>query len=66
MIQRPTLASALAVVAVLAESPAAAQTGAGWPLHGFDLSGRRFSPLAAIDTASVARLVCKAMAAEAG
>jgi PQQ-dependent dehydrogenase (methanol/ethanol family) len=37
----------------------AAQGAVGWPLHGYDLSGRRFSPLAAIDSASVARLVPK-------
>ena len=35
----------------------AAQAPAGWPLHGQDLGGRRFSPLTAIDTANVARLV---------
>ncbi|HEX3274907.1 MAG TPA: PQQ-binding-like beta-propeller repeat protein, partial [Gemmatimonadales bacterium] len=28
----------------------------GWTLHGHDLGGQRFSPLAAIDTATVARL----------
>ena len=44
-------------LALLVGRPAAAQAGAEWRLHGFDLSGRRFSPLAAIDTASVARLV---------
>ncbi len=54
MIRRVVLASALAL---FGQSPAAAQTDAGWPLHGYDLSGRRFSPLAAIDTATVARLV---------
>jgi hypothetical protein len=57
MIRRLMPASVLAVLAVLGESPAAAQAAAGWPLHGYDLSGRRFSPLAAIDTATVARLV---------
>jgi hypothetical protein len=50
MMRRLALAS---VLALLAGSPAAAQTDVFWPLHGYDLSGRRFSPLAAIDTATV-------------
>jgi alcohol dehydrogenase (cytochrome c) len=41
----------------LVRQPAAAQQDAGWPLHGYDLAGARFSPLAAIDTGNVARLV---------
>lgn len=39
-----------------AVSPAAAQTGSGWPLHGLEQSGQRYSPLRQIDTATVARL----------
>ena len=39
--------------------PAAAQTADGWPLHGHDLGGQRYSPLVEIDTASVGRLVPK-------
>ncbi len=46
-------------LALLAGSPAAAQTGTGWPVHGYDLSGRRFSPLTAVDTATVAHLVVR-------
>ena len=37
-------------------SQASAQAPAGWPLHGLDLGGTRYSPLTAIDTANVARL----------
>jgi alcohol dehydrogenase (cytochrome c) len=37
-------------------SQAWAQAPAGWPLHGLDLGGTRYSPLTAIDTANVARL----------
>ncbi|MEP6686810.1 MAG: PQQ-binding-like beta-propeller repeat protein [Gemmatimonadales bacterium] len=44
---------------LVSRQPAVAQETTGWPLHGYDLSGRRFSPLTAIDTASVARLVPK-------
>lgn len=44
---------------LVARQPAAAQEATGWPLHGYELFGRRFSPLTAIDTASVARLVPK-------
>ena len=47
----------LPALCVLVAQSLAAQDAAGWPLHGYDLSGRRFSPLAAIDTATVARLV---------
>jgi PQQ-dependent dehydrogenase (methanol/ethanol family) len=36
-----------------------AQASAGWPLHGHDLGGGRYSPLAEIDTATVRRLVPK-------
>jgi glucose dehydrogenase len=36
---------------------AAAQSPADWPLHGHDLGGQRFSPLTAIDTGNVRRLV---------
>ena len=44
---------------LLLVSPATAQSSAGWPLHGHDLGGQRFSPLAAIDTGNVRRLVPK-------
>ncbi len=40
-------------------TPAPEQTGGDWALHGHDLAGRRHSPLAQIDTATVARLVPK-------
>lgn len=36
--------------------PVSAQEAGGWPLHGLDLGGRRYSPLTAIDTVTVARL----------
>lgn len=49
----------LALVATFLSSAAAAQSPDGWPLHGHDLGGQRFSPLHAIDTATVARLVPK-------
>jgi PQQ-dependent dehydrogenase (methanol/ethanol family) len=51
---RPTtlLAACLALVPALA-----AQDPGGWPLHGHDLGGQRYSPLSAIDTATVRRLV---------
>ncbi len=39
-----------------AGSPLSAQTQHGWPLHGLDLAGQRYSPLTAIDTATVSRL----------
>ncbi|MDZ4863547.1 MAG: PQQ-binding-like beta-propeller repeat protein [Gemmatimonadota bacterium] len=47
------------LLALLAAAPLAAQSRDGWPLHGHDLGGQRFSPLAAIDTTTVARLVPK-------
>jgi PQQ-dependent dehydrogenase (methanol/ethanol family) len=40
-------------------SPAAAQHPEEWPLHGHDLGGQRFSPVTAIDTGTVRRLVPK-------
>jgi PQQ-dependent dehydrogenase (methanol/ethanol family) len=40
----------------LLPSLAAAQDARGWPLHGHDLGGQRYSPLTAIDTATVRRL----------
>jgi len=40
-------------------TPSAAQTNGDWALHGHDLAGQRDSPLAQIDTATVARLVPK-------
>ena len=43
-------------LALLLPSLALAQTPSGWPLHGYDLAGTRFSPLTQIDTATVARL----------
>ena len=39
-----------------AVSTVSAQASGGWPLHGLDLGGRRFSPLTQIDTATVRRL----------
>ena len=42
--------------ASLLPSLALAQTPAGWPLHGYDLAGTRYSPLAVIDSTSVSRL----------
>ncbi|MBA3895119.1 MAG: PQQ-binding-like beta-propeller repeat protein, partial [Gemmatimonadales bacterium] len=48
--------SILALWVLAAGSPSSAQTPAGWPLHGLDLGGRRYSPLTEIDTASVPRL----------
>ncbi|MEO8636829.1 MAG: PQQ-binding-like beta-propeller repeat protein [Gemmatimonadales bacterium] len=47
------------LLAFLASWPLSAQSRSGWPLHGHDLGGQRFSPLTAIDTANVARLVPK-------
>lgn len=52
--RRPLL---LLLLATLLPRPAGAQGDAGWPLHGYDLAGQRFSPLTAIDTATVGRLV---------
>lgn len=48
----------LALMAAAAGLPSRgeAQANAGWPLHGLDLGGQRYSPLAAIDTATVAGL----------
>ncbi|HEU5041544.1 MAG TPA: PQQ-binding-like beta-propeller repeat protein, partial [Gemmatimonadales bacterium] len=46
----------LAVCLALAPGLAAAQDAGGWPLHGHDLGGQRYSPLATVDTGSVARL----------
>ena len=43
-------------LALLLPSLALAQTPSGWPLHGYDLAGTRFSPLAQIDSATVSRL----------
>ncbi len=45
-----------AVALALLPALAAAQAPAGWPLHGHDLAGRRYSPLVAIDTGNVGRL----------
>jgi PQQ-dependent dehydrogenase (methanol/ethanol family) len=49
----------IALLASILASAAAAQTPDGWALHGHDLGGQRFSPLGAIDTGTVARLVPK-------
>lgn len=46
----------LALLASILSPAAAAQSPDGWPLHGHDLGGQRFSPLTAIDSATVARL----------
>ena len=48
-----------ACLALLLVPPAAAQRPGDWPLHGQDLGGQRFSPLTAIDTATVRYLVPK-------
>ncbi|HEX6107560.1 MAG TPA: PQQ-binding-like beta-propeller repeat protein [Gemmatimonadales bacterium] len=45
-----------ALFLLLLSTFAAAQHSGGWPLHGHDLGGRRYSPLTAIDTATVGRL----------
>lgn len=47
------------VLALMLPSAAPAQANDGWTLHGHDLGGQRFSPLTAIDTATVGRLVPK-------
>ena len=50
----------LFVAALLAALPSAALAQAdAWPLHGHDLGGQRYSPLTAINTATVSRLVPK-------
>lgn len=46
-------------LAIVLPSHASAQSHDGWPLHGHDLGGQRYSALTAIDTATVARLVPK-------
>jgi len=55
-LRRAALGSALWTLTAAVTSQAMAQTRDGWPLHGLDLGGRRYSPLTAIDTATVARL----------
>jgi glucose dehydrogenase len=52
---RARIITALAALALL-PAALAAQADSGWSLHGHDLGGQRFSPLAEIDTATVARL----------
>ena len=47
------------LLAALPCSITRAQAPEGWSLHGHDLGGQRFSPLAEITTATVARLVPK-------
>lgn len=49
----------LALLGTMLPPAATAQRPGDWPLHGHDLSGRRFSPLTAIDTGTVARLALK-------
>jgi glucose dehydrogenase len=49
----------IALLASIFSPAAAAQSPDGWPLPGHDLGGQRFSPLNAIDTGTVARLVPK-------
>ncbi len=44
---------------ILLPSQLSAQSDDGWPLHGHDLGGQRYSALTAIDTATVERLVQK-------
>jgi PQQ-dependent dehydrogenase (methanol/ethanol family) len=45
-----------AVLLALLPTLATAQSPRGWPLHGHDLGGRRYSPLTALDTVTVRRL----------
>ncbi len=52
------LSPAFCLSLVLA-APAAAQRADEWALHGHDLGGQRYSPLTAIDTGTVRRLVPK-------
>jgi alcohol dehydrogenase (cytochrome c) len=54
-VTRPLFRALLAAL-VLLPSHAAAQADSGWALHGHDLGGQRFSPLAEVDTATVTRL----------
>ena len=54
MISAVRLAACLAVSGL--GTPALARAQDGWPLHGLDLRGSRFSPLAAVDTANVSGL----------
>ena len=55
---RQSIAVRLALCLAVAGSgtPALARAQDGWPLHGLDLGGSRFSPLTAVDTANVASL----------
>jgi len=46
-------------LAILVPSQLSAQRDDGWPLHGHDLGGQRYSALTEIDTATVQRLVPK-------
>jgi PQQ-dependent dehydrogenase (methanol/ethanol family) len=55
-LRRAMWRSALWTLSAAVGSQASAQVPDGWPLHGLDLSGRRYSPLTAIDTATVSRL----------
>ncbi|HUR95684.1 MAG TPA: PQQ-binding-like beta-propeller repeat protein [Gemmatimonadales bacterium] len=59
MVTRTLRRGALAGASMLAATGAGAQSSGDWALHGHDLGGQRFSPLAAIDTRTVARLVPK-------
>ncbi len=54
-------ASLIIAILLAAAVPAAAlgQDSDAWPLHGHDLGGQRYSPLAAINTTTVTRLVPK-------
>jgi PQQ-dependent dehydrogenase (methanol/ethanol family) len=51
-----TLATRGAAFALLLPTLAGAQADAGWSLHGHDLGGQRFAPLAQVDTTNVAQL----------
>jgi PQQ-dependent dehydrogenase (methanol/ethanol family) len=46
----------LSALVVTLPPSAEAQAAGGWPQHGLDLGGQRYSPLTDIDTATVARL----------
>ncbi len=57
MVRRNLLQFGIWALAILLPSQAQAQRDDGWPLHGHDLGGQRYSALTAIDTTTVQRLV---------
>lgn len=58
-VRRHPSSSALLALALLLPAGLRAQANDAWALHGHDLGGQRFSPLAQVDTANVAKLVPK-------